>query len=591
MHPTRYFRFSRLPLLSCAVLAGCGAPEPGAAPGEPTNPSTANVAGSAGGSPENLPDSSGEVAVNLEPSTTETALVGPRIRRLTNAEYRATVSHALGLDLDLDLNVPIEFEPESRQAGYTRNAESIVDPVLARQLEQAARTISEALPESSFYKSVNCTVASPNEACAREFLTRLLPKLYRRPVQAAEVDSLIETVYRLAEPAGEFQAGLALAVSAALQSAAFLYHTELGAEGSSATLASLTSFELASSLSYLLTGGPPDDELWSAAEADTLRDPAVRVEQARRLLGSGDAAQQLERLVKEWIAVDDVAHLAKDEQMYYGFLARRESMELETNRFIDEVMRTEGGSLSVLLDADFSILDQTMADFYGVELAGDGQRTSLADTPRRGLLSQASFLAKNATEVASSPVRRGVTIMRRVLCADPGDPSSLSITVPPAPAPDEHTTTRERFARHENDPACAGCHIRIDGLGDSFEEFDAVGAVRTEERPPGLPSEEPGLPVDTGGVIGAGLLTDVPETPVASSVELLALVSHHEDVYRCFASNLYRFAVATNGSELETQFLHLWDTLDATARASVTELLVAYVGSDLFAQRTTGGAN
>jgi hypothetical protein len=303
------------------------------------------------------------------------------------------------------------------------------------------------------YEGVTCTVASPNEACAREFLVLLLPTLYRRPVPAAEVESLIETVYRSAEPARGFQGALGLSVTAALQSASFLYHTELGAEGSSTTQASLTSFELASSLSYLLTGGPPDRELWSAAETDSLRDPAVRVEHARRLLSSVAADQQLERLIKEWVAVDDVAHLAKDEQVLYGFLARRGSMELETNRFIDEVMHAEGGSLSVLLGADFSILDQTMADFYGVQLAEDGQRTSLAGTPRRGLLSEASFLAKNATEVASSPVRRGVTIMRRILCADPGDPTSLSISIPPTPPPDGHTTTRQRFARHENAPS------------------------------------------------------------------------------------------------------------------------------------------
>jgi hypothetical protein len=254
-------------------------------------------------------------------------------------------------------------------------------------------------------------------------------------------------------------------------------------------------------------------------------------------------------------------------------------------------MHAERGSLSVLLGADFSILDQTMADFYGVQLAEDGRRTSLADTPRRGLLSEASFLAKNATEVASSPVRRGVTIMRRVLCADPGDPTSLSISIPPTPAPDAHTTTRQRFALHENNPACAGCHIPIDGLGDTFEEFDAVGALRTEERPPGLPQEEPGLPVDTSGVIGDGLLTGIPETKVANSRELLELLSHQEDVYRCFARNLYRFAVATHGDPIEAQFLQLWVALDATARASVTELLVAYTGSDLFAQRVTQGAN
>ncbi len=521
------------------------------------------------------------------PVSAETASVGPRIRRLTNAEYRATVSRALGLDIDLS----VEFIPESRQAGYTRNAASVVDPILARQLDEAAKEVTTALPASSFYKTVSCTGASPNEACAREFLTLLLPKLYRRPVPAVEVDALIDAVFRTAEPSGGFEEALMLCVSAALQSAAFMYHTEIGPEGSATTQASLTSFELASSLSYLLTGGPPDEELWSAAEADTLQDPTARIAQARRLLNTADAAPQLEKLIKEWLGVDDLAFLAKDHELFPAFDVRRQSMARETDRFIDEVMRTEGGSLPVLLGADFSILDDKMAEFYGVQLEADGQRTSLAGTPRVGLLSQASFLSKYATEVASAPVRRGVAIMDRVLCEAPGDPTSLAITIPPTPAADQYTTTRERFAQHEQDPACAGCHISIDGLGDAFEQFDAVGAVRTEERPPGLPTEMPGLPVDTSGVMSAGLLTDVPETPVASSRELLALLAQHQDVHRCFARNLYRFAVAAHGSQIETQFLQLWETLDAPARASVTELLVAYAGSDLFAQRGTEGAN
>ena len=170
----------------------------------------------------------------------------------------------------------------------------------------------------------------------------------------------------------------------------------------------------------------------------------------------------------------------------------------------------------------------------------------------------------------------------------PGQPTLRRgpTTQPPVGARDRvaRMADRERFAQHQKDPACAGCHTRIDGLGNAFEQFDAIGAFRTEERPAGLT-------VDTSGVVSAGLLTDVPETPVASSRELLELLSQHEDVHRCFASNLYRFSAAAHGRQIETQFLQLRDSLDVTARASVTELLVAYAGSDLFTQRATEGAN
>jgi len=172
LHPTSSFRLAGLSLLSCAALVGCSAPETGAAHGHPLPPSTEEMPSSTGTTVDNPTDATNSpdatipsdtadgTDVHLSPSNISTVSVGPRIRRLTNAEYRATVSSALGLNVD-----SVEFVPESRQAGYTRNEASIVDPILARQLEQEARVIAAALPESSFYKGVPCTVAAADEAC------------------------------------------------------------------------------------------------------------------------------------------------------------------------------------------------------------------------------------------------------------------------------------------------------------------------------------------------------------------------------------------------------------------------------------------
>src|SRR5215831_7090708 len=150
-------------------------------------------------------------------------------------------------------------------------------------------------------------------------------------------------------------------------------------------------------------------------------------------------------------------------------------MDTETKMFIDEVVQRSTGSVGELLSANWSIIDSTLAPIYGTTSAGTTAHTML---PKRlGILNQAAFLSVFAHAQETAPVLRGVAVMRRVACITMPDPTTLNIVVVP-PMPDPSKSTRDRYAVHATDTACASCHDTIDQIGFAFELFDGMGAQR-----------------------------------------------------------------------------------------------------------------
>ncbi len=129
-----------------------------------------------------------------------------------------------------------------------------------------------------------CTdTATGGEACAKTFIEAWGANAYRRPLDQAEIDGLLG-LYQVGANGTTYADGIELVVRGLLQSAGFIYLTELG-DGTPGAVATLTPYELASSLSYGLTGGPPSAELLQVALAGGLATGEGRAEQARLLLG------------------------------------------------------------------------------------------------------------------------------------------------------------------------------------------------------------------------------------------------------------------------------------------------------------------
>lgn len=550
------------------AVAAWGAFGCAAGGGEGSRERAAGTSGQGGAAPGSTGSGStgtGVIDIPLPEGVDASSLLPARIRRLTAAEYGAS-ARAL---LDTTQEPELEFAPDARQGGFTTNDAQRVDPVLARQISDAATDLAAEF-KTKVDEEAPCT-NSDEEACARTFIENFGPRAYRRPVDEAEIEAML-ALYRAGAQGASYADGIELVVRGVLQSAGFLYLTELGGKPVGGVV-SLTRNELASSLSYLVTAAPPDNALLEAARAGDLDTPEGRAAEARRLFDSPLAKQRVIRLVSEWLGIDRVDQIAKDTLVYPNFAPVRDSMLAENADFITEVVYGSEGTVSELLGASWTVADGALATHYGVSGSG---RVSLAETGRVGILNHGAFLSVYAHANESAPILRGVAVLSRVACTPPPDPAVLQIAVPPV-VPDETKTTRERFALHSEAPECANCHQAIDPFGFAFELYDGTGKQRVQE-------EVTGLDVDSSVTIATGSAFD---GSYADSNELAAALAASSEARECFARHLFRSAAARSDGvrASEDAFVAAWSALEPGDRDRIVETLIAYVKSPLFSHR------
>jgi hypothetical protein len=514
----------------------------------------------------------------LPPGTQQGALLPARIRRLTIAEYQATVavSEVIG---SAAADVSKDFVPDSRQGGFTVNEAQRVDPVFARQLWDAAAVLAADLRKHVAERAPCANLPSGADECATTFIRKFGDAAYRRPLADDEVAQLM-TVFHAAFEGGSYEEGIELTVRAMLQSAGFLYLTEIGA-APGATI-QLTPDEIASAISYLARGGPPSADLRQRAKDHDLDTPEGRAKLADPtgfyLYGGPGAQERVVRVMREWLGIDKVSQIAKDSNIYPEFAKVQNDLTLETNDYLGELATRYQGSLKELFASEWTVPSTGLSALYKGTPAGDGSRRVLVPG-RVGILNQGAFLSVFAHAHETAPVLRGVAVMRRVACVPVGDPVDLMMAVVP-PAPDPAKTTRERFSVHAQG-SCAGCHKLIDSFGFAFEGFDGMGLSRTMDN---------GKPVDTNVVVAAG--TDFDGTYADSNALSKALASSHQ-VRSCFARQMFRAmaGVSSAGTKpSEDDFVAHWNTTlpkegDKVVDAYITDTLNAYFTSPSFAYR------
>ena len=316
---------------------------------------------------------------------------------------------------------------------------------------------------------------------ARAFLARLASRAYRRPATPAEIERLASLVDRAVSEGETFERGMQRALQAVLVSPHFLFRVELD-DGSGRMPQPLTSHQLASRLSYFLWSSLPDDELARVADDGSLARPEVLAAQVRRMLADPKGQRLVSGFFAQWLQLGVLASHRPAPQQFPGFDEDlRAAMLEETRLFVGEVVKQDL-PLGTLLDADFTFANERLARHYGIDGVEGGhfRRVSLAGSARGGLFGQASLLTLTSMPGRTSPVRRGRFILETFLGAAPPPPPSG-----PVPALDRG-----------RDPACARCHLRMEGLGTPLENFDAVGGWRDRDGA--------GAPIDNrGGLPGA----------------------------------------------------------------------------------------
>ena len=316
--------------------------------------------------------------------------------------------------------------------------------------------------------------------CAEDILSTLARRAYRRPVTDADV-ALLLGFYREGREAGDFEVGIEVALRRLLVSPEFLFRVERDPEGGSTRPYDISDLELASRLSFFLWASSPDDELIDVAANGTLRDPVVLEAQVRRMLADPRADTLVTNFAAQWLYLRNLPAVSPNFIAFPDFDdTLRRAMRQETELFFGSIIDEDRSALD-LLTADYTFLNERLARHYGIpNIYGSHFRriTLPSESPRGGLLGQASILAVTAYATRTSPVVRGKWILENLLGTPPPPPPA---NVPPLSEDksDAVLSMRERMVEHRRNPVCASCHAIMDPVGLSLENFDAVGRWRT----------------------------------------------------------------------------------------------------------------
>jgi mono/diheme cytochrome c family protein len=323
--------------------------------------------------------------------------------------------------------------------------------------------------------------ATKDAAYAREILARFATRAYRRPVEAEEVDRLMNLFEASQKLGDKFEESVKTALLAVLASNNFIYLVEGSA---SAPSPKLNDWELASRLSYFLWSTAPDQQLLDLAGKGTLHTREVLRGQVRRMLSDPKHLAFADSFPRQWLQLRRVGMFVPDRKIYPEYDEYLEkSMIAETTSFFREVLE-KNLSIANFLDSDWTMLNGRLAEHYGI--AGvDGEamrRVALKPEDHRGgLLTQASILSLTSDGTRHRPVHRGKWVLESIYGTPPPPPPPNVTAIKPATSKEPKTTLRAKLELHRSEATCAACHRKIDPLGLAFDNFDAVGHWRTEE--------------------------------------------------------------------------------------------------------------
>jgi hypothetical protein len=358
----------------------------------------------------------------------------------------------------------------------------------------------------------------------------LARRAYRRPVTVADTDPLMKLFAAGRADGGSFDSGVEMGLSGILVSPEFLFRIEKApaavAKGASYHVPDL---DIASRLSFFVWSSIPDEELLGLAEKGKLHDPAVLTAQIKRMLTDPKSKALVQNFAGQWLRLRNVEDWKPDPDKFKDVDATlRGAFERETELFFESIVREDRSVLN-FIDADYTFLNERLARYYGIQGVKGSyfRRVALKGPERGGILTQASILMVTSYPTRTSPVLRGKWILESILDAPPPPPP------PNVPPLDDAANTsakslRETFEKHRANPACASCHSRLDPLGFSLENFDAVGKYRTKEGDSAIDSSG-SLPDGTqiDGVVGLKKL----------------LLSRKDEFVEGFASNLLTYAL------------------------------------------------
>jgi hypothetical protein len=501
------------------------------------------------------------------------------MRRLTYREYYHTVADLLGTTTDPTAGWSPDVTGVTGFIAPTGTAELQV-----QLLNQAATTlVAASLAAGKLFPAGNLTAAcqtpatSAEDGCVTQFITGFGLRAYRRPVAAAEQTDLM-TLYTTVRGMGlTYGNSIAAVAQAMIQSPNFLYHWEIGptppvvgADG----LVPLTQWQIASRLAMALWESKPDDTLLQAAADGQLGTADQVTAQITRMLADPRATQSLYSFHQQWLLnvgtlIGDLTQVTKSSPLWTTGVAS--GVATEFSDFLTSVYQGDG-TFKTLLTAPYSYVNHDIGVLYGVQGPATGfAKVALDPTQRAGILTQAGFLASQASDVDDNPVYRGLSIYIRVLCGTVGSPPANVPAVNFLPM----GTTRQSFDAHGQNACAQGCHNRFDPPGFAFENYDGMGQYRTTDN---------GLPVDATGTF----LTPGGQTMTfKNAVDMAQQLAQFDEAQQCIDRQWTRYMLGRmeGPEELGSLYIALQHA-EMTPGFSLTGMVSTLLSSKAFMYRT-----
>ena len=421
--------------------------------------------------------------------------------------------------------------------------------------------------------------ASEEEPCARRILSGLESRAYRRPVTTNDVETLMP-FYAAGKMEGGFDLGIQRAIQRLLVSPQFLFRIERDPSNAApGTTYPVSDLELASRLSFLLWSSIPDDQLLGLASQGKLRQPGILQQQVDRMLADSRSISLVSNFAEQWLYLRDIENKRPNEALFADFdESLRDAFRRETDLFLDSVLRGNHSVLD-LLSANYTFVNERLAKHYGIpNVHGTDFRrvTFPADSPRGGLLGQGSILTITSYANRTSPVSRGKWVLENLLSAAPPPPPP---DVPALKTEGKDTgktlTMRDAMIQHRANPACAGCHSRMDPIGFAMENFDAIGRWRDQDA---------GNPIDASGVFPGGEKFDGMAGLKAS------LLSHPEEFVSTITEKLMMYGIGRNVQYYDRPAIRAIIRQAARSNYTFASLVLGVVESAPFQMRETPAA-
>jgi hypothetical protein len=434
-----------------------------------------------------------------------------------------------------DIRVVGRFEPDLRVDGLVAVGTSAVSvtPGGLDQYEELARGIAGQITDDAHRaKLVGCAPGGddPDGAkCARAFFTRVGLMLYRRPLTPGETQLALATTLASARTLGSFDAGLAAALTGMLTSPDFLFRID----APSAAARRVGGYAKAVKLSFLLWNTAPDAQLLAAAGRGELDTQAGLTRQVDRLIASPRFTNGIRAFFSDFLLLDDMETLSKDQLLYPSFTSAVSSaLREQTLRTITDLLVTRHGDYRDLFTTRRIAMTRELGPIYTVPVSAQGWtfHEFPEGDPRAGLLTQASLLALHSHPGRTSPTLRGKAIRETLLCEKiPSPPANVNFAVVQDVNNPTLKTTRARLQAHLNDEECASCHRLTDPIGLGLEKFDGAGQFRMTEH------DEP---IDTSGSFDKLAFRD--------AASLGQLFHDSPAVASCLVSSVWRYATGRN---------------------------------------------